>query len=359
MIGRQWKRCMLGALSMLLYSGAQAAAQDTAEAVTFVTWKEPNEGAYTLGVPRGWKVSGGIVRRTPVDMRSALNVTSPDGVIQIFVGDYDLMPRREPDQLTQAAGMREGNVYNETLMARYLTGVQFAERYPAWKLCRQPQIVQSGVLGRETESVNAEVARFARGMGSATVATVGEAIFRCAQGGDGFVMATTLLLRPASGPGPSMWFVYQLAGFVTRDPAQGYFAKYVLSHMLASLQTNREWEIRSAQVAGQYANAMMQINNAVTQSTIQHARQQAAQGSAGGWNHPNTGGVPKITRDPGVEQRRDDANRGTRRVCDDVGTCKTVDNSWSNVWRDHSGNVVPGGASGYPPDYSGQWTQMK
>jgi hypothetical protein len=129
--------------------------------------------------------------------------------------------------------------------------------------------------------------------------------------------------------------------------------------MLATLQMNREWEARTAQAAGQYANAMMQMSNAVTQSAIRHAQQQSAQGSAGGWNHPNTGGVPKITRDPAVEQRRDDANRGTRRVCDDLGTCATVDNSWTHVWRDYSGNKVPGPPSGYPPDYSGQWTQMK
>jgi hypothetical protein len=36
-----------------------------------------------------------------------------------------------------------------------------------------------------------------------------------------------------------------------------------------------------------------------------------------------------------------------------------VDNSWSHVWRDHNNNIVPGSASGYPPDYSGQWTEMK
>ena len=129
--------------------------------------------------------------------------------------------------------------------------------------------------------------------------------------------------------------------------------------MLASLQMNHEWEVRAAQAAGHYANAMMQMSNAVTQSAIHHARQQSAQGSAGGWNHPNTGGVPKITRDPAVEQRRDAANRGTRRVCDDLGTCASVDNSWTHVWRDHNGNRVPGPPSGYPPDYSRQWTQMK
>ena len=101
------------------------------------------------------------------------------------------------------------------------------------------------------------------------------------------------------------------------------------------------------------------MSNAVTQSAIQHARQQVAQSAAGGWNHPNTWGVPKITRDPGVEQRRDNANRGTRQVCDDLGACKSVDNSWTHVWRDHSGDVRPGPPSGYPPDYSGQWTPMK
>jgi hypothetical protein len=352
----RWKRCALGALSALLFPGAQAAAQD--EAVTFLTWKEPYEAAYTLGVPRGWKITGGILRRSPVDVRSAVSVVSPDEAIRLFIGDNDLIARREPDAATRIAGLREGQVYSETLIGRYLTGVQFAQAYPAWKLCRRPEVIQSGVLRHETETVNAQVAQYGRSMGSAAMASVGEAIFRCAEG-EGFVMATTLLARPASGPGVSMWFVYQLAGFVTRDPAQGYFAKYILSSMLASLKMNREWEAKAAQAAGQYANAMMQMSNAVTQTAIQHARQQAAQGSAGGWNHPNTGSVPKITRDPAVEQRRDNANRGSRQVCDDLGTCRSVDNSWTHVWRDHSGNVRPGPASGYPPDYSGQWTQMK
>src|SRR5207245_9959160 len=123
------------------------------------------------------------------------------------------------------------------------------------------------------EGENAEVELDGRSMAQAAMASVGEAVFRCREG-EGFVMATTLLARPASGAGVSMWFVYQLAGFVTRDPAQGYFAKYLLSSMLASLKMNREWEAMAAQAAGQYANAMMQMSNAVTNSSIQHARNQ-------------------------------------------------------------------------------------
>lgn len=354
----RWKRCLLSALGVLLLSGAHAAPQEGSDALSFVTWREPNEGAYTVSLPQGWKISGGIRRRTPVDVRSALNVVSPDGVIQLFIGDYDVPPAREPDSVTRTAGLREGRVYDGTLIARYQTGVEFARRYPAWKLCRQPQIVQSGILRKETETLSAEVARYGWSMATAASASMGEAMFRCGEA-EGFVMATTLLARPARGPGASVWGVYQLAGFITHDSAQGYFAKYILSTMLASLKMNHEWEVRAAQAAGRYAQSMMQMSNAVTQSAIQHARQQSTLGSAGGWNHPNTGDVPKITRDPAVERRRDDANRGTRRVCDDLGTCATVDNSWTHVWHDHNGNKVPGPPSGYPPDYSGQWTQMK
>ena len=347
-----------GTLCALLLCGSPQAASPGEEAVRFVTWREPNEGAYTIDVPQGWSVSGGIVRRTPVDMRSVLHVVSPDGVIRFFIGDLDLPPRREPDTLTQMAGMREGGVYGDTLLARYMSGVQFAERYPAWKLCRRPQIVHSGPLPAESQTLSAQIAPYAHSMGTAAMASIGEAAFRCDEG-EGFVMATTLLTRPARGPGVSMWFVYQLAGFTTRDPQQAAFARHLLSTMLASQRMNREWEARSAQAAGQHAQAMMRINDAVTQSTLQRARQQAAQGSAGGWNHPNTATLPKVNRDPNVERNRDIANRGTRSVCDDVGTCKTVDNAWESVWRDRNGNVVRGSASGYPPDNSGQWTQMK
>ena len=248
-------RCLLG---VLLISTVHATPQEAAETLSFVTWREPNEGAFTISVPQAWKIGGGVRRRTPVDVRSAVNVVSPDGAIRLFIGDYDVPPAREPDQLTGAAGLREGQIYDGVLLARYQTGGEFARRYAGWKLCRQPQVIQAGILRRETEVLSAEVARYAGSMGLAASASVGEAIFRCGQA-EGFVMATTLYSRPARGPGLSGWNVY----------------------------------------------------------------------------------------------------RGTRRVCDDLGTCNTVDNSWTHVWRDHSGNVVPGPASGYPPDYSGQWTPMK
>src|SRR5262249_6304945 len=150
-----------------------------------------------------------------------------------------------------------------------------------------PQIVRSGPLRDESQALTAQIAPYARSMGTAAFASIGEAAFRCAEGA-GYVTATTLLTRPAAGAGGSMWFVYQLCGYTVRDPQQAVFAGQLLSTMLASLRMNRDWEARNAQMAGQHAQAAMRMNDAFTQSTLQRARQQAAQGSAGGWNHPNT-----------------------------------------------------------------------
>ena len=207
------------------------------------------------------------------------------------------------------AGGREGMVFGDALIARYMNGVQFAERSRGE--LAQPQIVQSGLLRGETETLNAQVAQYGRSMGVHAGASVGEAIFRCGEA-EGFVMATTLFTRPLSGPGVSGWFVYQLAGFIASNARQGHYAKYLLSSMLASLKMNPAWEARSAQAAGQYAQASMQISNAVTQTAIQHARQQAAAGSAGGGTI-RTPARPKINGSGGRTQSRL-ANRGSGRV---------------------------------------------
>ena len=107
---RSRRACYL--IALLLIATVHATPLEASDTLSFVTWREPNEGAYTISVPQGWKVSGGVRRRTPVDVRTAVNVVSPDGTIRLFIGDYDVPPAREPDQLTRTAGMREGQIYD-------------------------------------------------------------------------------------------------------------------------------------------------------------------------------------------------------------------------------------------------------
>src|ERR1700732_2309155 len=74
----------------------------------FVTWRDPKENAFQVGVPQGWQVSGGMARMNTVEAHAVIKVQSPDGKIRIFYDDPDQHPRQVPDQLTQFGGLREG-----------------------------------------------------------------------------------------------------------------------------------------------------------------------------------------------------------------------------------------------------------
>ena len=78
--------------------------------VMFTTWRDPREGAFTLSVPQGWEVSGGAMRRSAVDITHVVRAGTPEGRVQIFINDADIVAHEVPNQLTAMAGLREGQM---------------------------------------------------------------------------------------------------------------------------------------------------------------------------------------------------------------------------------------------------------
>ena len=78
----------------------------------FITYKDPNEGAFTLKVPRGWKVEGGVVRPY-IDAAVALEMKKDaEGITAISY--YAPLPPlfAEPNETLSMAGFIEGSRYN-------------------------------------------------------------------------------------------------------------------------------------------------------------------------------------------------------------------------------------------------------
>src|SRR5579883_1369180 len=48
-------------------AGHAAASND--QAISYTSWRDPKEGAFTVDVPHGWKVTGGLYRFAPIDVR--------------------------------------------------------------------------------------------------------------------------------------------------------------------------------------------------------------------------------------------------------------------------------------------------
>src|SRR5689334_10106918 len=79
--------------------GSAATTAASAHGLTDVSWTtftDPYEAAFTIEVPRGWKVAGGVVRKIPLVPNLVLRVLSPDRRTLIALGDPDSAPYNTP-----------------------------------------------------------------------------------------------------------------------------------------------------------------------------------------------------------------------------------------------------------------------
>jgi hypothetical protein len=105
----------------------------------YTTWSDPKENAFSVDIPSGWEVSGGLFRFASVDTRPSLLVLSPDKEIYISGGDSGVPPFVVPSRLLEMTGFREGRWYSpgygvNMLVKRYLDGRNFAKEYVMQKI---------------------------------------------------------------------------------------------------------------------------------------------------------------------------------------------------------------------------------
>ena len=335
----------------------------------FTTWQDPRENAFRLGVPAGWRISGGTARGASVDVRFVVRAESPDGTIRVFLDDPELPPRQVPNQMTAQMGLREGQVMRgawggPVLLSRYLTGEQFARQYIAGRLCPQAQVTASSPLIAASRELNAQIRVIAARASMAAEANIGEAYFRCGSA-VGYTFANTFWVTPAGSGAAPIWGVDQLASVLVTDPAQAMFGAYVLHSKLETAAVNPQWEARQARLRQDVTGSVNQMQRAMAQSIAQHAQRQASTASAGGFNHPNNTRLPTNLRDKWARedvsrQKYSDATLGSRWMHTPTGENVRVDNSSQHWWMDHSKNVVAGPADGSPPPGSqGQYTPLQ
>ncbi len=112
--------------------GAPPGSASAVKLPAFVQWQDPRENAFSLQVPKGWSIDGGMFRFATVDIRAEVTAVSPDGKISLRLGDKDIPLFTEPNPTLAMAGFHEGSLYSPGygvvfLVKRYLPGVQFAE----------------------------------------------------------------------------------------------------------------------------------------------------------------------------------------------------------------------------------------
>jgi hypothetical protein len=223
--------------------------------VSWITVRDPREQAFSIQVPQGWKTFGGLFRSSSIDTRMLVDMTSPDGMTNIRIGDAAIPPYRVPGPFAPSGPG----------IAAYTAANVFASRYGQSRfgsMCSGIQVTKNGALPPKYHPANSAFAH----------TTGGEAYFSCTKNGtmmSAYVYAETQLLGPG-GPGSS-WLVVAL-GSVLTPAAQSAAAGDLLTHVGGSILMNPAWTRMQDNLNNQAAAAI----NANTQATIARTQQENA-----------------------------------------------------------------------------------
>jgi|SRR5450631_1574921 hypothetical protein len=226
-------------------SGQAGASKSTG--VNWVTVRDTREKAFSIQVPQGWKTFGGLFRFSTIDARMIVDMTSPDGLTNLRMGDSSVPQYRVPGPFLPpgpgVAAYAAGNVY----AAKY-GQARFAS------MCQGLQLTKSDAMPPKYHPAGGGMSR----------TTGGEAFFSCTKNGapmSAYVYAETTLMGPG-GPGSS-WLVVALGSSIA--PAeQAAAASAMLEHSGESLMMNPAW----IGMQNQLNNMAIRQIDASTQATI-------------------------------------------------------------------------------------------
>jgi hypothetical protein len=213
----------------------------------WVTVRDTREKAFSIQVPQGWKTYGGLFRFSTIDARMIVDMTSPDGLTNLRVGDSTVPPYRVPGPF-----LRPGPG-----VAAYTAGNVFATRYGQARfatMCQGVQLTKSDALAPKYHPAASGISH----------TTAGETFFRCTKSGApmaAYVYAETMLMGPGE-PG-STWVVVAL-GSLMAPAEQAEAAGATLQHSGESLVMNPAW----IAMQNQLNNRAIQQINAATRATI-------------------------------------------------------------------------------------------
>jgi hypothetical protein len=210
---------------------------------------DPAEQAFTLQVPEGWNVEGGLVRRSSVEPVADVDVTSGDQ--RIFIGDGQLPTFAEPNPTLESTGFTEGSTYSpgygvQMVVRSFMEGGDFARAYveQGYAGCEGAQVTGGRDRADAAEAVNSIQQQ--GGVISQRL-SMGEVEFACGDGKKGYLLAGTMLT--ASQAGGSQWSVSFLYGY-TAPEGKAKDARATLGRVVASLKLNPQWVQSQQQLTG-------------------------------------------------------------------------------------------------------------
>lgn len=248
--------------------GKSSGAQAGPAMPPMVPWREPNEGAYTLEMPEGWRVEGGIQRISNMDVRGSLRFWSPDGQSLIQFNDTRFDKCIVPSQGTIMAPLGQGVRY-----CPYQTGLQIAEWYVAQVWTKEMQLENLEITGRRelAELGRGEDMRMAQAGLQGFQHSYGEVRFRASRAGrpvEGSLLGKTMMLW---SPDRSLFqgnYTAEVKGVLAAAEEFGRVSA-IGGRIESSIRYNLQWVVENRRASARDAQAILNSMRAAAEAAQQ------------------------------------------------------------------------------------------
>lgn len=219
------------------------AAGPNSSSVTWVKYEDPMEQAFTVEVPKGWTVSGGMFRLGYSDHRPMIDMTSPDGTINIRVGDVAVGPYFLADQFHHEGEIYPLGAQGQPMVAHYRTGQQFAEAYGKarfTRLCDRLMREQATMAPpAKAKAMFEQSLKDRQRTGNSNLpASDGEVVYDC----ESALGQRTAFAYVQTGMfDATMWIVGAVDSYVA-PAGQLELARSILDHLESTIQNSAKWQ---------------------------------------------------------------------------------------------------------------------
>jgi hypothetical protein len=211
------------------------------------SWREPQELAYTLQVPEGWRTVGGLTRLDVTHARSGVEVTSPDGQAMLRFGDPRLPACTVPGPGAYSMPSAGGLNY-----CPYQTGSQAGAAYLSRTLAREWGVEGLVITNNSPrQDLSAAADRGPAQFGLNVRNSFAEIHFRGTRRGspvEGLLLANTPMMGAAAGQNFIVGAYTTEFAALMGPPARVAELTAIAGHMVATTRWSVEWWQREQRI---------------------------------------------------------------------------------------------------------------
>jgi hypothetical protein len=234
--------------------------------ISYISWIEPNEHAFSVSVPAGWKVTGGIFRMAPVDVRPQVDAGTEDGQIYLQFGDANIGTFAAPGPSSQTRGKSEGQSYEVNgvtyTVMRPVSGAEFSRVYVERNIGKKYTGVEV-TSSRNLEEESAAATSKYRKLNMDVTVSCGETQFICTHSGTKMSGICHVKVEVWGHGIGQTWRADP--NLIVATPERLETARSVSEHMIKSTTEDPHWAANAQKTSAEFNHLIMQNHEAAMQ----------------------------------------------------------------------------------------------